>query len=681
MSMTSPMDDPSLAFKREVVLTCDPAGTIVSADAVARRLLDCQPGQRLQSLAPPGTTQKADDLLRRARSGVERWEVCLRVGGRPATFAFNGGPVADGDAVVLVGSEIPDQFSVAFSEVQEAMSELAGLQRQSQRQQGELQRRNAELMRLNAELDDSARGMVALHAEVEEKADSLRRVSEVKSRVVSNVSHEFRTPLNSIISLANLLLSRADGELSIEQDKQLTFIRQAAQQLTELVNDMLDLSKIEAGKTALRPHAFTVGSLFGALRGLFRAVHDGGPVTLEFDDRHAEVGLDTDEGKLTQILRNFISNALKFTEQGTVTVSASPVVDGVVTFNVADTGIGIAPEDHERVFEEFAQVEHPIQRTVRGTGLGLALCREFARLLGGDIALQSAVGRGSTFSLRIPAVHTEVQEMAALVERSVQSDPGLAPILVVEDDTQTLFLYERYLRSSGFRILPARSVAEARAALQRVRPAAVVLDVMLDGETSWSFLAELKSSEATRDVPVLVVTVVNRERKARALGADEFLVKPLDQESIVRKLASLAKGPDRNYTVLVADDDEVSRYMVRRVLEGSAYRVVEAANGDQALALARSIHPDVLFLDFVMPGTPAFDVIDELKGDPATRDIPIVVHTSKSLDEAERMRLARDTASILPKESLTRELAIGRIRDALLKAGLGPGSDKESPRG
>jgi signal transduction histidine kinase/CheY-like chemotaxis protein len=679
--MTTEMTGGSLDLKREVVLECGDDGTVRSLDAVAERLLGCRPGQRLQSLAPEGTAEKVDDLLRRARHGVAGWEVCLCVDNRPATFAFAGRPGRAGEGIVLVGSLVPDQYSSALTRVQETMSELAALQRQAQRQQVELQRRNTELIRLNAELDDSARGMVALHAEVEEKADSLRRVSEVKSRVVSNVSHEFRTPLNSIVSLANLLLSRVDGELSPEQDKQLTFIRQSAQQLSELVNDMLDLSKIEAGKTALRPHAFTVGSLFAALRGLFRAVHHADAVALEFDEAHAAVALDTDEGKVTQVLRNFISNALKFTERGSVRVSASAIEDGFVTFRVADTGIGIAAADHERVFEEFAQIDHPLQRTVRGTGLGLTLSRQLARLLGGDISLESTPGRGSTFALRIPAVHTEVQEMAALVERSAGSDPDRAPILVVEDDTQTLFLYERYLRNSGFRILPARSVSEARAALQRVRPAAVVLDVMLDGETSWSFLAELKTGEATRAIPVLVVTVVNRERKARALGADEFLVKPLDQESIVRKLESLAKGTGQTQTVLVADDDEVSRYMVRRLLEGSAYRVVEAADGDQALALARSIRPDVLLLDFVMPGTPAFDVIDELKGDPATRDIPIVVHTSKSLDEAERLRLARDTASILPKESVTREVAIGRIRDALLKAGLGPAARQESPRG
>ena len=668
-------DDPAFAtLRREAALCCEPNGRILWADAAATRLLGVSAGGSLMSCAPEGTAPKLAELLARgSRQEVSRWEASVTVDGKPATMAFSARP--HNDAIYIVGSTDPEQLSHAVGQVGQTLSELAALHRQTERQQQELRRRHDELVLLNRELDDSARGMVALHSEVEEQANSLRRMSEVKSRVVSNVSHEFRTPLNSIISLSGLLLSKSDGDLSEEQIKQLNFLRRSAESLNELVNDMLDLSRIEAGKVTLRASEFTVGSLFAALRGIFRPLQTSPDVELILDEENADLKLETDEGKVSQVLRNLVSNAMKFTERGSVRVSAVKVDNNRIAFSVADTGVGIAAADRERIFDEFTQIDNPLQRKTRGTGLGLSLSRSLAIILGGTLDVESEPGQGSTFTLTIPAVHDEVGAMHEMEDRSRNLDPSRAPILVLEDDLQTLFLYESYLRNSGFQILPARNAADARAVLSRVTPAAIVLDVMLDGETSWPFLAELKGSATTRDIPVLVVTVVNRERQARALGADEFLVKPLDEQSIVRKLASLAKRRGSAIsTVLVVDDDEVARYMVRKVLEGTSYQVIEAANGSQAVAMARERHPQVIFLDFVMPGMTAFDVIDELKSDPTTRNIPIIIHTSAQLEASERARLASEAASIIPKQSMTREVALGRIRDALFKAGLGHGA-------
>jgi signal transduction histidine kinase len=242
------------------------------------------------------------------------------------------------------------------------------------------------LARINRELEDTNRGVVALYAELDEKASHLRRADEMKSRFLSNMSHEFRTPLNSILALSGLLLDRADGELTSEQDKQVGFIRKGAETLMELVNDLLDLAKIEAGKVEVQPVDFEVAKLFSALRGMLRPLLVTQSVGLAFEDPGEIPCLYNDEGKLSQILRNFISNALKFTEQGVISVAATfNKADQTVTFSVADTGMGITAEDQSKIFEEFVQLDNPAQRKIKGTGLGLPLCRKLATLLNGKI--------------------------------------------------------------------------------------------------------------------------------------------------------------------------------------------------------------------------------------------------------------------------------------------------------
>ncbi len=264
-----------------------------------------------------------------------------------------------------------------------------------------------ELAALSRELEDTNRGVVALYAELDEKAAALQRAGDSKSRFYASMSHEFRTPLNSIISLSRLLLDRLDGELSVEQERQVTLIQKSARELAEIVDDLLDLAKLEAGRVPVRPSAFTVGELFGALRGVLKPLVERASVSLELDDAHASERLHTDEAKLTQILRNFISNALKFTEHGEVRVFTELCDDDRVRFSVRDTGIGLSESDVERIFEEFAQVEHPLQRRVKGTGLGLPLSRRLAALLGGSVSVESELGKGSTFSLVIPRTARE----------------------------------------------------------------------------------------------------------------------------------------------------------------------------------------------------------------------------------------------------------------------------------
>ncbi len=661
------------ALSREVALLCSRDGHVTWADPRAERLLGASlSGRALVQFAVPGTEAKVSSFITNSCAAtVPRFELSLLIEGRAQTIAFRGAP-CDGGAV-LVGTVVSDDEAATFGKMAATLSEISDLQRHAESQRREIARNFTELDKAHRELLDSNSALLTMHSVLDEKNDALRRSFDVKTRIVANVSHEFRTPINSILGLTQLLLDRLDGDLTEEQEKQVRFVRSSAQALSELVNDLLDLSRIEAGRHDLRAAEIDVQELFASLRGMMKPLITKPNIELVVEDPPSFPVFNTDAGKIAQILRNLVSNAIKFTTRGEVRVCArpSPIVDSMIRFEVTDTGIGIAPEDQERIFDEFIQVDGPLQRTVQGTGLGLALSRRLAEVLGGSLTVHSHVGRGSTFVLDIPLVHEEVRAVQKISDNAASIDKTKSQVLVVEDNRQTLFFYERYLSAAGFQVVPARTVDEARIALKRVRPAAIVLDVMLEGEVTWTFLSEIKENPATRDIPVMVVTVVDRAQTARALGADEFWLKPVDGDRMIRKLNDLAKRGAIG-RVLVIDDDEASRYVIRKLLEGAPYAVFEASDGATGIEIARTQRPDVIFLDFVLQQETAFDVIDDLKADPRTRSIPIIIQTAKTLDEAERLKLERETSAILRKQSLSREVAITRIRDALESAGIRP---------
>lgn len=636
---------------RELGLVVDAQGTITAVDARAERL-GLTVGEQLGRHVVPGTEEKVAELCCAAcREDVRAWEVALVVGGAPVTVLFDGRPYEGGAA--LLGSRVPQDYADAVAEGNRAVHEIVGL--------------NRELARQKLRLEESNKGIRALHAELEQQADRLRTSAEVKGRLVAGVSHEFRTPLHSILGLSRLLLSGSDGPLTTEQETQVRFIRDSAEELSRMINDMLDLSRLDSTNTPVRAEPFDLRDFMSAMRGTMAPLApDDAPVKLEFEPV-PDIALETDQGKLGQIVRNLIANALKFTERGVVQVRAT-VDDEHVRISVQDTGIGIAKADQERIFEEFTQIESPLQRRARGTGLGLPLVKRLARVLGGSIEVESEPGVGSTFTLVIPQEHAEIAVYRKLENAALTPDPSRAPVLVVEDDRSTVFVYERYLAMAGFQVLPARTTEEARAMLERVRPSAILLDVMLDGEDTWNFLAAVKRDPATSDIPVLVCTVMNRESRARALGADEFWLKPVDEDKLIRKLQTIATG--RGAKVLVVDDEPPARYLIKKFLQGTPYELLEAADGDTAVQLARSVRPDVILLDFLLENMTAFDVIDALKADPRTRLIPVIIVTSHVLPADAREKLSAQADAILSKEHLSRELAITRIRDALRGAGI-----------
>ena len=533
----------------------------------------------------------------------------------------------------------------------------------------ELRKRQDELSALNRELEDTNRGVVALYAELDERADHLRRADEVKTRFLSNMSHEFRTPLNSILALSRLLLERIDGDLTAEQEKQVSFIRKSAESLFELVNDLLDLAKVEAGKIVIRPAEFAVDNLFGALRGMLRPLLAGVSVNLVFEDPQAVPPVYSDEGKVSQILRNFISNALKFTEWGEVRVSASfDKLSDTITFSVKDTGIGIAPEDQETIFEEFKQVENRIQRRVKGTGLGLPLSKKLAELLRGGVSVESELEVGSTFSLRIPRIY----ESAAIAadEPPAALEPLRVPVLLVEDHFETRLIYEKYLRSSPYQIISARTVREAENALQNIRPAAIILDIILGGEDAWTFLAQIKSDPETRDIPVIIATSVEDERKGLALGAEYYAVKPVEKHTLL-DLLNRASGLPVTRKILVIDDQDISRYLLKQLFAGAQVEFIEAANGPDGLRAAGAEQPDLILLDLMMPQMSGFEALNRLRANPATHSIPVIVATSKVLSSEERQQLTGQVVAIFPKENLHKSDVAAELRAMLASAGLG----------
>ncbi|HEY8521876.1 MAG TPA: ATP-binding protein [Gammaproteobacteria bacterium] len=528
----------------------------------------------------------------------------------------------------------------------------------------ELERKQEEIATLNVELGDTNRGVMALYAELDERANQLRRVDEAKTRFFSHVSHEFRTPLNSIVALSRLLLEERDGPLTAEQAKQVRLIRDGAVELLELVSDVLDLAKVEAGKSQVVATPFSVPALFGALRGMMRPLLAASPVRLEFDTAAALPPLVTDEAKVTQILRNLLSNAVKFTEQGSITVSArllpggatlpapgGTVAEDSVLFCVRDTGIGISAADQDLIFEEFSQVRHALQRRVRGTGLGLPLCRRLASLLGGNVWVESELGHGSTFYLLLPRVHRDAPP-EALPSENVASEE---PLLIVSDRAEERAAFEDAFVDSAFTPVPA-SVADVTPDLvAAVRPALAVVDAAAK-EPAHDALTQA-------GVPLLVVGDAAPAAAARRARRDRDLVEAACRTLLRAQLEA----------VLVIDDDPRFRTVLSRHLEPLCGRVVAAGDPRAVLPTAASGGIDCVVLDLLMPEIDGMTLLEELRRDGATAALPVLVCSSKSLAPEERASLRGMRAAFLPKDDFDSERLAHGLLEALRAARQGAG--------
>lgn len=446
----------------------------------------------------------------------------------------------DNGTTVELGQRLPARANLTAAEVNGIVERLTGNNRlgplAAMHEQNhellqsleELKRRQDEAAQLTRELGDTNRGVVALYAELEERAEQLRQASELKSRFLSNMSHEFRTPLNSILALCRILLDRIDGELTEEQERQIGYIRKSADSLLELVNDLLDLSKVEAGKLEVKPAEFTVVDLFGALRGALKPLSSNVPVELVFQPVPPGLRLFTDEAKVAQILRNFISNALKFTEAGTVHVGVS-AHEECVRFDVRDTGIGIAPADQELIFEEFTQIEGQLQRKHRGTGLGLPLSRKLAELLGGTVSVRSALGQGSTFTLELPA-RASTHDAAVRERRR---------ILLIDDDETSRYVLRQLIGAIGrYELEEAEGAVSGLEMMMERPPDLLVLDLQMPEVDGFAVLQRMRANPRLTGIPVIVSTSLplSEETLARLPGLRILPKSTLSRDSVLPAL-------------------------------------------------------------------------------------------------------------------------------------------------
>jgi CheY-like chemotaxis protein len=391
-------------------------------------------------------------------------------------------------------------------------------------------------------------------------------------------------------------------------------------------------------------------------------------VSLIFEEPLDIPPLNTDEAKVSQILRNFISNALKFTEDGEVCVSVTMDSADAVLFSVADTGIGIAPEQQEFIFQEFTQVQNSLQKRVRGTGLGLPLTKKLAGLLGGTVSVESELGKGSTFFAKIPLAYSAPVPIEEVAEATSQVDPQRSPVLVVEDSAEALMLYDKFLKGSGFQVVPASTVHNARQIVQRPRPEAIILDIQLRGEDGWNFLARMKQEEATREIPIIVITNIEDQVKAVGLGADAYCIKPVERRWLLEKLNQFTRDA-RARRILLVDDEEATRYWLRGLLADLGCQVLETSHGLDAIRLAREQQPQTILLDLMMPVIGGEEVLEQLKTNPMTEHIPVIILTSKALQSEEQRSLATKAVAVLSKSILARGEGRDLLREALQKAG------------
>jgi signal transduction histidine kinase/DNA-binding response OmpR family regulator/HAMP domain-containing protein len=524
--------------------------------------------------------------------------------------------------------------------------------------------------------------------ELEYARDTAQQATEAKSRFLANMSHELRTPLNAIIGVTEMLLDDARASGQKDQIEPHERILRAGKHLLALINDILDLSKIEAGKMELHLEAFALAPLVEDVATTIRplAAKNGNQVVVECP---ADVGLmRADPMRVRQVLLNLASNASKFTERGMIRLAVARQHDAGrewITMAVSDTGIGMTAEQMARLFEEFTQADASTTRKYGGTGLGLAISRRLCRLMGGDIMAESMPSQGSTFTIRLPAGVEVAGEGTARPSALPSAPPSalvppgraVCPVLVIDDDPTVRDLMERFLVKEGFSVVTARGGIEGLQRAREARPAAITLDVMMPDLDGWSVLAALKGDPEMADIPVILVTILDEQTKGYSLGATDYMVKPIDRERLAGVLRALC-GERPTPHVLVVDDDDVTRTVIRQTLERAGWSLAEAENGRIALERVTERCPDVIVLDLVMPEMNGFEFLAALRSNAAWRSIPVVVLTGMDLTAEDRRLLNGAVERILTKGASDRDQLLDEIRriltDAVMRQGARPAS-------
>jgi GAF domain-containing protein/CheY-like chemotaxis protein len=501
-----------------------------------------------------------------------------------------------------------------------------------------------------------------LFREIEDKSRQLEVADRHKSEFLANMSHELRTPLNAIIGYSEMLQEDA-ADLGAEQfTDDLKKINAAGKHLLELINAVLDLSKIEAGKMDLYLETFDIATLIRDIAAVIQPLAAKNANQLEVVCAVTTGTMRADLTKVRQALFNLLSNACKFTDHGTVTLAVSreaSLDQEWLRFSVGDSGIGMSQEQLARLFEAFAQADAATTRKYGGTGLGLALSRRLCRMMGGDVTVESESGRGSTFTIRLPAVVADAAEQVPQTAAPERATPTVGTVLVIDDEAAIRDLMQRYLAKEGFRVVVAAGGEEGLRLARELRPDAITLDVMMPGLDGWAVLTALKADPAVADIPVIMLTIVDDKNLGYALGAADYLTKPIERD----RLLSVLRTHRRDHPVLVVDDDVALRELLRRMLEPEGYTVVEAENGRIALERLRGVSPSVILLDLMMPEMDGFEFVAEFRRHEAWRTIPIVVITARDLSREDRERLNGYVQKILQKGAHGREELLAEVRD------------------
>jgi signal transduction histidine kinase/DNA-binding response OmpR family regulator len=536
---------------------------------------------------------------------------------------------------------------------------------------------------------------VKLEQRLLQKNVELEEASRMKSEFLANMSHELRTPLNAIIGFSEILRDGLIGELTEQQQRFIGDIFSSGNHLLSLINDILDLSKVEAGKMTLELESVEVWSLFANSLSIIREKAAARHIELSMDVPKELGSIQADARKVKQIVYNLLSNAVKFTvDGGQVKLSVSEVpqsdvgsVDGTwnsrnfpfantefekfLRISVTDTGIGISPDGLDHLFNPFSQIDSGLARKYEGTGLGLVLLKNLAELHGGSVAIESAVGEGSRFTVWLPLRPPETVRRTPgrlPVFNRIASTGGIRTALVVEDDFKSADLVRVQLEAEGFEVLHAAS-AEAALVLAIQQPLALItLDIMLPNMDGWELLSRLKQVPELRRIPVVIISIVADPSKGFSLGAAAVMQKPISRQELLESLGDLGLltvSDGKGFKVLVVDDDPKAVEVVALRINAMGSKVLRAYNGRDAIEIARSELPDVIVLDLTMPEVSGFDVVAALSETPETASIPVLVVTALDITEAERVRLSGSVTAIMEKASFNPEDLTSEVRRAM----------------
>jgi signal transduction histidine kinase/DNA-binding response OmpR family regulator len=571
----------------------------------------------------------------------------------------------------------PEEHPRLEAELTALQTELARVRDENQRlrlQTESVAEANARAAELMVELHEARELLEAQNERLNESNLEIARAlqaaeaaTQAKSAFLANMSHELRTPLNAIIGYSEMLQEEATDLGYADFLPDLQRIQAAGQQLLGLINDILDLSKIEAGKMDLFLETFDIATMIQDVVTTIGLLVQKNANTLEVRCA-ADLGpMRADLTKVRQALFNLLSNACKFTERGTITLDvARHTVDSIarITFRVTDTGIGMTPEQMVGLFQAFSQADASTTRRYGGTGLGLAITRHFCQMMGGDITVESTASHGSTFIIRLPAevVDPRTAMVAAppTAPASTPPQPGARPVLVIDDDPTVHDLMQRFLGKEGMPVVTAASGEEGLRLAHALRPVAITLDVLMPGMDGWTVLTALKADPALADIPVIMLTIIDNKHMGYTLGATDYLTKPIDWNRLAGLLRkySCTQPPCR---VLVVEDDADMRDILRRLLEKAGWAVVEAVNGREALVRLTEDRPHLILLDLLMPEMDGFTFVEVLRQQDAWRSIPVVVVTAKNLTPNDRQRLNGYVEQILQKGAYSQEALLHEV--------------------